>query len=151
MSTEDEQPWNRNHPPEEDEPHTPRDVIGAARKRVKAPAIALMIVGVINSCLALFVVVMGFIVGGMNMGPAEGAIGIVNGLAGIAIFTGGLNLLKLDNYSLVRTGSITAMVPCISLCLIFGLPIGIWALVTAGSPDVQVAFRRLKQKKDNDW
>jgi hypothetical protein len=110
-----------------------------------------MLVGVINSGLAVTIVVMAFLVGGMNLGTEEGIIGIISGLASIAIFAGGLNLLKLENYSLVRTGSITAMVPCISLCLILGLPIGIWALVTAGSPDVQAAFRRLNQKKGGDW
>ena len=29
---------------------------------------------------------------------------------------------------------------CISLCLILGLPIGVWALVTASGPDVRAAF-----------
>ena len=84
---------------------------------------------------------MGFVVGGMNLGAAEGAIGLLNALAGLVTFTGGLNLFRLDSYGLARTGSITAMVPCISLCLILGLPVGVWALVTAGSPDVRAAFR----------
>ena len=100
-----------------------------------------MLVGVINCGLGLFIAVMAFGVGGFNLGAPEGAIGLFNALAGFVVFGGGLNLMKLDAYGLVRTGSITAMVPCVSLCLILGIPIGVWALVTSSSPDVRAAFR----------
>jgi hypothetical protein len=126
--------------PDDRPPRPPVDRVEALR-RAKPPAIALMLVGVINCGLGVFVVVMAFIVGGMNLGAAEGVFGLFNALAGLVIFTGGLNLLKLDAYGLARTGSITAMVPCVSLCLILGLPIGVWALVTASNPDVRAAFR----------
>ncbi len=149
MKGDEDKPWKRTREEADDEPPSPTRIIEAARRRVKAPAIALMFVGFINSGLGVVVMAMGFVVGGMNMGAAEGAIGIINTLAGLAILAGGLNLLRLENYGLVRTGSITAMVPCISLCLILGLPIGIWALVTASSPDVQEAYRQLRRKPED--
>lgn len=140
MDGDEAKPWKRSRDDIDRPPRPPVDR-AAALRRAKPPAIALMLVGLINSGLGVFIAVMAFVVGGMNLGGAEGAIGLFNALAGLVTFTGGLNLLRLDAYGLARTGSITAMVPCVSLCLILGLPIGVWALVTAGSPDVRSAFR----------
>ncbi len=100
-----------------------------------------MLVGVINGGLGVFVAIMGLLVGGMNMGTQEGIVGLFGVVASLVVFSGGLSLLRLDSYGLVRTGSITAMVPCASLSLILGLPIGVWALATASSPDVRPTFR----------
>jgi hypothetical protein len=32
------------------------------------------------------------------------------------------------------------MIPCVSGCCFLGIPIGIWAIITLGNPDVKVAF-----------
>ena len=140
MDDDEPAPRGRLREEDDDRPRRPRVDRVAARRRARPPAVALMLVGVINAGLGLLVAVMGFIVGGMNLGATEGAIGLFNAVAGLVVFTGGLNLLRLDAYGLVRTGSITAMVPCVSLCLLLGLPVGVWALVTASSPDVRDAF-----------
>ncbi|AWM37244.1 hypothetical protein GobsT_48120 [Gemmata obscuriglobus] len=141
MDGDEAKPWKRSRDDTDERPLVDR---AAALRRVKPPAIALMLVGLINSGLGVFIAVMAFVVGGMNLGGAEGVIGLFHALAGLVTFAGGLNLLRLDAYGLARTGSITAMVPCVSPRLILGLPIGVWALVTAGSPDVRGAFRDRK-------
>ncbi|MGL6073537.1 MAG: hypothetical protein ACRC8S_05165 [Fimbriiglobus sp.] len=141
----DESESRRRSRDDDDRPPVDR---AAALRRAMPPAIAMMTVGVINTGLGLLVAVMGLVVGGMNMGVPEGVIGVFSALAGMVGFAGGLNLMRLDGFGLVRTGSILAMIPCLSLCLIFGLPIGVWALVTATSPDVRAAFRDRRGKDD---
>lgn len=97
--------------------------------------------GVLNCALGLFVAMCGFVTGNWNISPAEGVVGLFGVAGGAVTFHGGRNLRRLDRYGLVVAGSITAMVPCVSLCLILGLSIGVRALVTANSPEMRAAFR----------
>ena len=62
-------------------------------------------------------------------------------LAGVFILYGGLQMKKMQNYSLAMGASIVAMIPCISPCCLVGLPIGIWALVVLNKPEVKSAFQ----------
>jgi hypothetical protein len=118
---------------------TPADR-AAALRRVKAPALGLMLVGLINAAIAMEVIECGFFTHRHNLGVQEGAIGVIFFLGALVVVVGGLSLRRLGSYGLARTGSIAAMVPCLSPCVILAVPIGVWALVTTSNPDVRRAF-----------
>jgi hypothetical protein len=61
-------------------------------------------------------------------------------VAGFMVFAG-IKLMRLESYVIVLIAAIVALVPCISPCCCFSLPIGIWALVVMHAPDVRPAFR----------
>jgi hypothetical protein len=63
----------------------------------------------------------------------------VNLAANVVVLLAGLRLKQTRSRGLVMAGSILAMIPCNSCCLI-GLPIGIWAITTLGNADVKAAF-----------
>jgi uncharacterized membrane protein len=56
------------------------------------------------------------------------------------VFFAAMQMKQLHSWPLALAGSIIAMTPCISLCCIIGLPIGIWALVVLFKPEVKEAF-----------
>ncbi len=66
--------------------------------------------------------------------------GIVMLGANIVTLMAGINMRRLTNLGLCRTGAIFAVIPCLSLCCIVGIPFGIWALVALSGPDVADAF-----------
>ena len=130
----------------------------AALRRVKAPAIALIVVGAIsavglvgNGALTLLTDAaamqqqqaamldeygLGFLVStGFTFGTT--ALGVV---ASIVIILGGLKMRALEGYGLAMTASILALVPCLSCCCIT-LPFGIWALIVLMDANVKQAFR----------
>ena len=62
-------------------------------------------------------------------------------LSSLVILLGGVQMLRLKSRGLSMTASIMAMIPCFaSACCVIGIPVGIWALVVLGSPDVKAAF-----------
>jgi len=72
-------------------------------------------------------------------GPLAGAINLViAALNGFVLF-GAIKLLRLRNYGVAMAASIVAMLPC-QCCCLFGLPFGIWALVTLIKPEVKSQF-----------
>ena len=123
-------------------PTPPKRDPDAAARSTSAPAQGLILVGIINSILALIVVM-----GGLGptkyfgLGTAEGLFGLVELVGSLTTLAGGVSLLRLRRFGLVRAGSVFAMIPFVSPCLILGLPIGIWAFVVTGRPDVRGAFR----------
>ena len=76
----------------------------------------------------------------MMNGPV-GTIACVFGLGmSVLVLFGALQMQRLASRGLALTTAIVAMVPCFSPCCILGLPIGIWALVVLGKPEVQAQF-----------
>ena len=73
----------------------------------------------------------------LNARPVLTVIGV---LGGIFVVYAMLEMRKLRRFPIAVAGAILAMVPYLSLCCIFGLPIGIWALVVLFNPDVRAAF-----------
>jgi predicted Zn finger-like uncharacterized protein len=71
-------------------------------------------------------------------GAIQGFIGMC--VAGLIIFSA-IKMKNLQAYGLAMTGSILAMIPCISPCCFLGLPFGIWALVILMNQDVKAAFQ----------
>lgn len=126
----------------------------AALAVVKGPAIGLMLVASLAMVLVVISLVInltGFAVFPMptsGQSPqfakfAQGVGGVVGAILGLAIyatvFFGALKMKKLENHGLAMTASILALLPC-SLCCLFGLPFGIWALVVLSKPEVKSQF-----------
>ena len=129
----------------------------AASSQVQGPAIALIIVAVLNFLMALISLIMNLAGAGMGkFGPignpeierllemTSGIAGVISNLVTLAIaaliLVGALKMKNVQNYGLAMTATILAMLPCISPCCVIGLPIGIWSLVVLLRPEVKSAF-----------
>jgi hypothetical protein len=140
---------------------TPAGDATAARARalemVSGPAIGLIVTGILGIAAGVFGILwVAFMMGsapalqGMTpeaarmfhllMGPVGIAARVVGIIVSIFILIGAFRMQKLANYGLAMTAAIVAMVPCLSPCCIIGLPIGIWALVMLGKPEVKSQF-----------
>ena len=140
--------------------------------KVSGPAIALMVVAVINIILAILGLLQHILImsgvfdiaemqkqmqdAGMEQEfidimtqsmLAQGPMGIVTNaltlICGIIIFVGAMKMKNLTSYGMAMTASIVSMIPCVSCCCI-GLPIGIWSLVILNDMHVKNAFRAKK-------
>jgi hypothetical protein len=60
-------------------------------------------------------------------------------LQGVTI-AGALRMHSLRGYALARAGAILACIPCLSPCLVLGIPFGAWALGILARPEVREAF-----------
>jgi len=125
-----------------------------AMEKVQGPAIGLMITGGIGVAFALLALAMNILGAGLGAAGggdqqiqfmAQGALGIVQSLIGLAISAfalyGGLQMKQLQNYGLAFGASVLVMIPCLSPCCLIGLPIGIWAVVVLNDPIVKASFR----------
>ncbi|MEM9410722.1 MAG: hypothetical protein AAGA30_06385 [Planctomycetota bacterium] len=53
---------------------------------------------------------------------------------------GAICMLRLKNFRLAYLSSIVALIPCITPCIIAGIPFGIWSLALLSKPEVQKKF-----------
>jgi len=139
----------------------------AARSKVRAAAIALLITAIVSIALAGFVLYRcaqispadmenakaGILKSNPQMKPEEvqavfeaylkgfEVVLAFSLLVGVVILVGALLMMNLRARGLVITSSILAMIPCVSPCCLLGLPIGIWAVVVLSQQDVKQAFR----------
>ena len=127
-----------------------------AQSLLTGPGIALLVVGILALLLGLF--------GGLvNSIPAiqgrpgppnpffprgaaapNAAIRAVLSVLGGSVYggcliAGSICMLQRRAYAMAMTGTIVAMLPC-NCCCLFGLPFGIWGLVTLSKPEVRDAF-----------
>jgi hypothetical protein len=131
----------------------------AALQLIKGPAIGLKVTAIVGLVLvAVGLVINVLTLSGFHIGLQQiqdpqmqklintlgGGLGIVRdiigGVMGVIVLIGAAKMQKLQNYQFALTASIVAMVPCISPCCIFGLPLGIWALVVLNKPEVKSQF-----------
>ena len=128
---------------------------GLALEKVKLPAILMMVtVGLMLVLYPLALIGNLLNIGiGADAGGEDGAImmfqggfGIVQMIFGIIIsvvmLIGSRKMLKLESRGWAMTTMILGMLPCISPCCVFGLPIGIWGIVVLNDPVVKGAFPR---------
>jgi hypothetical protein len=162
--------YSSEQPPEYEGPGVPAP---GARERIKsrvqAPAICLIVMGILNLFLPLYMLANGilwtvapdFIINAQKKFPAlqnqeatreeqqmQGIIlsypiAVFGFLASVLTIAGGARMLSLKSYALSVCGAISAMVPCLSClaCCGVGEGIGIWALVLLMNPDVKSAFQ----------
>jgi hypothetical protein len=168
----DPRDYDSEPPPENvfSEPLPPLEDPSDVRQRVQAPAICLIVVGILNLFGALYMLANGilwtvgpdFILDAQkNLPPAfqnPGAareeqqmqgmlisypIAFFGFLASVLPIFGGIRMMSLKSYALSICGAICAMVPCISCtaCCGAGEAIGIWALVVLLKSEVKSAFQ----------
>jgi hypothetical protein len=130
---------------------------GAAARRVNGPATAMMVVGGLYIVLGLCGIASNIFV--MTVGQSEQFVAdpqvaqAIQQQSGISAFVGlflafalgavqifgGMQMKKLQNHTLAIVGAIAGIIPC-SICCVFGLPVGVWALVTLLDEQVKAAF-----------
>ena len=126
--------------------------------QVNGPSIGLIVTGALNilaGCVRATFSITDFGLAGINIVGQNAVIrkllidlrskqglviGLVCVLCGIVTLLAGVKLRKTQSYGLCMTGTILAMIPCISMCCLVGLPIGIWALVVMSKPEVKSQF-----------
>jgi tRNA A-37 threonylcarbamoyl transferase component Bud32 len=115
-----------------------------ASARVRAPAIALRLAGIL-SILPLPVFLVVSLLGLLPVNALAGGVLMLPGvLAGVLIIVGAGNMLRLRSYAWALVGAVLAVLPC-GLGWLVGLPVGIWALVVLlTAPEVKEAFGSLR-------
>lgn len=125
-------------------------------RQVKRPAIALLVVfGV--SIVVLFVSFLFNIFlltsrvterlpePSMMTKETQVVVRMVAGLVAMALhaltIAGALHMRQFRSLGLARAGAIVACIPCVSACVVLGIPFGAWALIVLGRPEVRAAFR----------
>ncbi len=127
--------------------------------RVKAPAIALIVVGLLDALTGISWIMFRSLLRELfrnNMSQSDferyersfssgshilTVIGIVVLLtiSGFIVF-GGIEMMKLRNRPLAITASILAIIPCCDACCPISIPVGIWALIVLLNDEVKRAF-----------
>jgi hypothetical protein len=136
----------------------PLGPIVPALDQVNGPGIGLIVTGALDIVLSLLRAIMmlaGLSIGSMGMNNNNnvlptgffalvGAFGIgtcvLGVIVGVLVLVGGLKMRKCESYGLCVASSILAMIPCLSICCVIGLPAGIWALVVISKAEVKAAF-----------
>ncbi len=118
----------------------------AARERVRAPAIAMIVLA--SVCLGVLVLVILIFGVALAVGAEFEAkntvqmfLGVIQLIVSVLMLVGGINMLKLQNRGMAMAGAILGMIPAISPCCLLGLPFGIWAISVLNDPQIQRAFR----------
>lgn len=74
------------------------------------------------------------------------------GLANLVVLAGGVQMIRAKSRGLAMFSSVLVMIPCVtSVCCLLGVPIGIWALVTLGKPEVKAAFAGGAERSVDDY
>lgn len=125
-----------------------------ALTQVNGPGIGLIVVGALSLVIGLPSLVMhlaGFNFMPQNVPPEAAWVKVMMGPLGVAsnlltlalgalIIFGGIKMRALQNYGLVMTAAILAVIPCTTSCCLVGIPVGVWALVVLFKPEVKSAF-----------
>jgi hypothetical protein len=123
-----------------------------AERMVSGPSTGLLVSGILNvvfSVLALIGNLAGMGMGAMEGGRegwqsmASGTYGMIWNVVFIAVgalvIFGSQKMKKLENYGLAMASAILTVIPCTTCCL-WGIPIGIWAIITLSKSEVKSAF-----------
>lgn len=158
-----------SNPYQSPDDHSHMGADGQPRKappNVKAPGIALIVVGVLNS---IYAIINGFAnltedggaepvppefqdnefmrefwVGMNEPAPVVGiVISVLMAVAAVLIIVGGVKMMNMSSYPLAVIAAILSMVPCVTClgCCGLGQAVGIWALVVLLNEDVRSGFQ----------
>jgi len=129
------------------------DHLEEARRRVRGPAIALIVLGLINLVslvvvhIAMVIALIQFIDRGrfswqLEEYVLEGTWFLWPSIPlGFVMLWSGLSMKRLGSYWLALAGVLAALTPC-SPAWLLSAPFGIWALVSLAGPGVRAAFAR---------
>ena len=127
-------------------------------QKLRGPAIALIIAGSLNGMIGLLALLGGLIrlsgLGGGESLPVDDAerigymtstvvtyaMSLLSLLLAPVIIYGAVKMMNAKNYRAARIASILVIIPFTSCCFLVGIPMGIWALVILGKPEVKAAF-----------
>jgi Protein kinase domain len=114
----------------------------AVRRRLGGPAFGLFVTGVIASLFWLVFGLLLFLM--MTVSNREAVVNasiwvLVGLFQGVFLIGGARKMQKLEGHGFVVTSCGLAMVP-VTPAVVIGLPVGIWALVLLGRPEVRAAF-----------
>ena len=136
----------------------------AASGAVKGPAICLIVVA------GLGLLISGLLTMGVAVAPNEAPppemneaeqTGFVIGQTAskisaplsvglsILVIYGSIMMLQLKSRGLAMTACILALIPCIWNFCLFGIPFGIWGLITLGKPEIKQAFEAKSKAEGN--
>lgn len=137
-----------------------------ALQKVNAPAVALMVTGILNLLFGVWgLVKTAFFPSNLQeldsqlqqlnnpqlvelfhkwMHMVQGPFAIAGSLFGLGlsvlILMGAIKMRSLKSYEFSMTAAIVAMLPCVTSCCLIGLPFGIWALIVLTKPEVKSHF-----------
>jgi tRNA A-37 threonylcarbamoyl transferase component Bud32 len=121
----------------------------AAKRRLRIPAIGLMISGAVNFLTLALVPVLAFALDWVDTpgSPVLLVAAVLTGATavGVVIILGGLQMIRLRSYGWAVAASALAVLP-LSAGFMIGVPMGIWALIVLYRSDVQEAFVVKKRK-----
>lgn len=128
----------------------------AVMSRVRAPAIALLLTGLLGCFVDVFQLIYATMLpplapqhGGpdwfiemvrASQGPVPAAVGAFFAVMSITMFASAIAMLRGRGWTLGVIGSSLALVNFGNFCFLFGLPVGIWSLHVLRQPDVRWAF-----------
>lgn len=135
----------------------PRPPLSEPARKLKGPAIALLICGPLGILLLIVDLVARIInvntgnipVWGNAPGAAEGALigvyvgmvfDVIAAICQVVVIIGAVSMLKARTYGTAMAAAVISVVPCLSSCCIVGIPFGIWALVVLNDTSVKAAF-----------
>lgn len=151
----------------ETEPDDPAEVRRKARGAIRAPATALLLVGLLGTAANLFQVIwllsaeqelatlkipigrdhINFQVLQPNPSRLTLVFGLIPVAVNVVITAGAVCMLRLRGYALALIGCAVALVNC-GLCVSLSLavwflsyPVGIWSFLALRRPDVREAFK----------
>jgi len=143
-------------------PSTPGISESIVDGKLKAPAIGILVTGVLGTGISLYGVLAGLAGFGNKTEIPPGMppeaerflktyvstleafsvpLNLLALILGLLTLLAGIKMLQRRSYGLVMTGVILGMLPCLSPCCCTGLPFGIWALVVLSNPEVRNSFR----------
>jgi hypothetical protein len=143
-------------------PATPGISESIVDSKLKAPAIGILVTGVLGTGISLYGVLAGLAGSGNKTEIPPGMppeaerflktyvstleafsvpLNLLALILGVLTLLAGIKMLQRRSYGLVMTGVILGMLPCLSPCCCTGLPFGIWALVVLSNPEVRNSFR----------
>jgi hypothetical protein len=136
-----------------------------ANGKVMAPAIALLVIGLLGIVVSLFNLVFALLTpnqaidpnapeiiqemqrnaGGPLAAAVQAVFAIVNGL----IILGAIYMMRLRSWGWAMTSSVLAMVNIGTCCCVMGFPVGIWAIIVLSMEDVKQMFASARENLDS--
>ena len=125
-------------------------IAGTFARQLKAPAIALLVVGILNCVFAMvqWSAVLAGRVGVWELGMLT-ANWVASTVIGAMTIAGAHNMLQRRSYALAMAGAIASVVPC-TIMWVLSLCFGIWALIVLTRPGIKRAFGGGADKYDYD-
>jgi hypothetical protein len=133
------------------------------QERVKGPAIALIVVGILGGVLGIINLLGSALMSSLakrigtfseeqlaemeRMGQGQTLMSVVLSLLVLGgsafIIFGALQMMKLRGWTIALVASILAMIPFFTCCACFlGVPVGVWSIIVLSNADVKRAFQQ---------